>query len=84
MTEDNTIRAPAIWASYIINGDASGMNDVEIAACAAYLGRALPEGAAIVSCADNSHFSWNYDLYGGTAQGGDLLEYFYIVRPRRA
>lgn len=74
-----TITGAAYWASYIINGDDSGLEPDEKALCDAWLARELEEGERVVSCGDESRFSWSYDLYTGTdAAGGDLLEYVVL------
>jgi hypothetical protein len=79
MTEVRKILGAAHWASYLINGDASGLMPEEKELCDAWLARELGSGEDIVSCEDESHFSWNYGLYtGADCAGGDLLEYMVI------
>jgi len=64
---------PAYWASYLINGDASGITDEEKQAADAHL---EAEGIVhVIDCADEAYFSWSYDLHGGICSGGDLLDY---------
>ena len=71
-----TIKGAAYWAPYLINGDASGMEDNEIALCDAWHERELEPGECIVSCSDEAEFSWAYGLHtGADCAGGDLLEY---------
>lgn len=79
-----TIKGAACWASYIINGDASGLEPREKAVCDAWLKHELCDGEEIVDCADESHFSWHYALHTGQSeiQGGDLLEYM-VLETRR-
>lgn len=47
----------AYWASYLINGDASGLDDREIAACDAWLARIQPseagQHASISDCGES-------------------------------
>ena len=72
-----TVRAPAYMASYLVNGDASGVTAEEILAVEEWL-----EGLEILDVARDAegdcldpHFTWSFDLYGGTARGGDVLDY---------
>jgi hypothetical protein len=68
-----TAKGSAYWASYLINGDASGINPEEQALADAWLER---EGGSVVSCEDEPFFSWFYGFHtGADCQGGDLLEY---------
>ncbi len=65
---------PVYWASYLINDDASGLEDGEQSVCDAYLEQ---QGFKEIFLDNNeeSYFSWSYNLYGGNASGGDLLNY---------
>jgi len=66
-------KMPAHWASYLINGDASGLTLEERSQCNAYL---KAQGIAdVIGCDEEAHFSWSFSLYGGDAEGGDLLNY---------
>jgi hypothetical protein len=66
----DVIEAPQHWASYLINGDSSGLNDHEIALADRYF-----EGFDVVNCADEGRFTWSYDLYGDPRyKGGTVLE----------
>lgn len=85
--ETTTIKAPSHWASYFINGDASGLTDKEQAQADAWLAR---EQVEIIDVADDEngepqepHFSWNVQLYAPEVdyRGGDLLEYVAINQP---
>jgi hypothetical protein len=72
-----TYELPACWASYIINGDDSGIDSDEKEQANAFPARNnLP---APVSCSDESHFSWTNDSGNGLA--GDVLEYTFLVEP---
>jgi len=76
MAQVRTLTGAAYWASYLINGDASGLEPAEKALCDAWLQRELETGEAIVSCDDESRFSWSYDLHtGADCRGGDVLDY---------
>ena len=71
----DTIDMPAHWASYLINGDASGLDDAEQAACDAYTREHVYAHAwSIVGCSDESHFG----RFAGL--GTDLLTY-ELLRP---
>lgn len=57
----------ACWASYFINGDASGLSDEERALTDAWWDRELGPNSAIVDCGE-PYFTWHYDLYTGAAR----------------
>ena len=76
-----TITAPAYWASYFVNSDASGLSVEEKTQADAWLAR---EGVKIVDVvryddgeATESRFTWSYRLYNPEADccGGDVLDY---------
>jgi hypothetical protein len=80
MTQTHTVIGSAYWAPYLINGDASGLNDDEIAWCDAWYARELSSDEDIVDC-DEPYFSWSYGFYTGCPfTGGDLVEYIVIKR----
>jgi hypothetical protein len=65
----------AHWASYFINGDASGLSDDERKQADAWFERELGPNDAIVDCGE-AYFTWHYDLYTGTGyRGGDVVDY---------
>jgi hypothetical protein len=62
----------AYWASYLINGDASGMSDEERRLADAWLARV---GGEVVDCGE-PFFTWSYGLHtGADCAGGDVVEY---------
>ena len=65
----------AYWASYLINGDASGIDERNERLADNWL--ASHNAFEAVDCADESEFSWRYGDETGdeTCTGGDLLEY---------
>jgi hypothetical protein len=74
--EHTTITLPAFWASALVNGDTSGMNYEDLANMEAWLDKALAGGWYVVSdVEDSERFTWHYQLYGGTAKGGTVLDY---------
>lgn len=77
--EPATIQGSAHWASYLVNGDASGLTDSELAVCDAWLVQNALEHAPIVDCGE-PYFSWSYGLHtSADCQGGDLVEYTYLA-----
>ena len=74
------------WASYFINGDASGMEDEEIQAADAWFEK--NEVLDVIDVARDEDgeavepfFSGNYDLYADPRfRGGDLIEYVVILK----
>jgi hypothetical protein len=74
----STLIGSAYWASYLINGDNSGLNDFELAACDAWL---IQNDAthAIFADVGEPYFSWSYGLHtGASCAGGDLADYTLI------
>jgi hypothetical protein len=65
----------AVWASYLVNGDASGLSDEERGLADAWCERELGPNDAIVDCGE-PWFTWSYRLYTGDAcSGGDVVDY---------
>jgi len=65
---------PAHWASYLINGDASGISLVEKLECDAFLkshGLPMP-----VSCSDEEWFSWRNDA---NTLGGSVMDFTFLL-----
>lgn len=74
----HTITLPTFWASYLINGDASGLSESERLAIEDYLGREeIPRGAFVD--VGEARFTWHYQLYGGSCAGGEVSEYTYLA-----
>jgi hypothetical protein len=70
------ITAPSHWASYLINGDDSGMEPEEKAQCDAWIKR---EGVGLpVSCED-AGFIWNHDARVECPLGSDCQTYIFLV-----
>ena len=69
------VEAPSHWACYLINGDASGMDDAEIAACDEYF-----KGIRVLDCnPETERFTWSADLFGSTSKGDTVCEYTVVV-----
>jgi hypothetical protein len=66
--------APSVWASYLINGDASGIDDADIAACDAWYDSLRGE---IVDC-EAYGFVWRHDAYAFFPLGADCQAYTVI------
>lgn len=88
--EVDTITAPAFWASALVNGDLSSFDsgtreesERETAAYNAFVNRLAKDGWSVVDVARDEEtgeaqeprFTWSYALYGGTARGGDVVDY---------
>lgn len=78
--ETTVITAPAYWACAFVNGDISGMEDSEIEAFEAF--NESLDGWQIVDVArdddgesNEPRFTWSFALHGGTACGGEVLDY---------
>lgn len=67
-----TFTLPAYWASYIINGDSSGMDDSDIEECDAFMER---NGNPHFVDVSESYFSWRNDA---DSLGGDVCDYTAI------
>lgn len=73
--ETFTMPASAYWASYLVNSDASGLTDEELALADAWLTRQGLETADFWFV-EEPYFSWSYGLHtGAECAGGDLLDY---------
>ena len=68
-------RAPSAWASYLINGDASGIDDADIAACDAWIKR-VGLGAP-VDCEEYG-FLWSHDAMVECPLGADCAEFSFL------
>ena len=76
--------APAHWASYLINGDASGLEPGEASRADEYVQNLFPRSiVSVVDCGE-PFFSWSCDLYGGINAGGDLAEYTALTSRKPA
>jgi len=74
------VTGPAYWASYLVNGDDSGLEPEEKAAADAWQAKIAPYYVVDVARhedgeGEDPRFTWSYDLHGGTASGGDVIDY---------
>jgi hypothetical protein len=74
------ITGPSYWASYLINGDASGITPEEKAHADAWLAR--NEVLNVVDCEEEGRFTRHYQLYDPLADctGGDVIDYTCEVK----
>lgn len=70
------LTAPSAWASYLINGDASGIDAADIAAVEAWLER---EGLGLPCDCEDAGFHWHHDAYVEMPLGADCQTYTFIV-----
>ncbi len=83
--ETTTATAPAHWACYLINGDASGFDysntpsdaagDRDKAECDAWLDRLAEDGWYVVSCEDDEEPWFSRYNDAGTRLAGDVITY---------
>lgn len=84
MIEVETCIGPAQWASYLVNGDASGFDyyntptdnagDRDQAACDAWVEYLARDGWYVVSAEGESYFDDRY-IFGVGLFAGDVIEY---------
>ena len=72
-----TATAPSAWASYLINGDDSGIEPEDKAACDAWIAR---EGLGLPCSCDDAGFMWRHDAYNECPLGADCQEYTFLIR----
>jgi hypothetical protein len=77
--ETDTADAPACWASYLINGDASGLTDAEEAECDRWV-EGLGSGWSVVDCSEEPHFGRFWFAAEGRELGCDLVTYTLLKR----
>ena len=73
---------PAHWAAYLINGDADTLDDAEAERVDAYVESLRGDAKYIditIDAEAEPYFSWAFEIYGGDARGGDLLDYTIII-----
>jgi hypothetical protein len=69
--------APSAWASYLINGDSSGIDAEDIAAADRFVSEVL--GAPAVDCED-AGFCWNHSASHIMPLGADCQRYAALVK----
>lgn len=70
------------WASYFINGDASGLTSEEKAQADAWLAQQAP-WYPVADIEDSDRFTWFYELHTGIpCAGGNVTDYImHMVTP---
>lgn len=68
--------APSHWASYLINGDDSGLESSERQAADAWIAR---EGMGMPASCDDAGFCWNHDAEVEAPYGADCQTYVFLV-----
>lgn len=76
MPNFDQIDAPAHWASYLVNADATGIDDADAKAADRYF-----KGFCVVDVSEDTWFSGCADLYGSTSKGDTLATYTVQVLP---
>jgi hypothetical protein len=71
--------APSHWASYLINGDASGLTNEDHKACDAWLD-SLEIVYGPVDCSSESYFTSWHDAWAQCPYAGDVLEYTFVTK----
>jgi hypothetical protein len=71
------LTAPSTWATYLINGDASGLEPHEKAMADAWLDR---EGLGIPASCEDAGFCWTHDAFIECPLGTDCEEYSFLVK----
>lgn len=71
-----TATAPDAWASYLMNGDASGIDDTDKAQADAWIER---EGLGLPVSCDDAGFMWRHDAFTECPLGAECQEYLFLV-----
>lgn len=78
MTQVTHVILPEHWASFLINGDGSGLTDKERLQAAQQADLATERGEWSIVDVSDGWFSWHYPLYdlsAGAPAGGQVAEY---------
>jgi hypothetical protein len=76
---NKTFTLPSYWACYLINGDASGMEDDEIKEVDDWLKSS--NAGSCVGCSEESEFKHRNDANN---LGADCLDYYFLYHPKSA
>jgi len=77
-----TVTLPAFLASALVNGDETGLEPNDEKVLAQVLATLKADNLEVYDVvrdadgnADEARFTWSYRLYGGDANGGDVLDF---------
>lgn len=71
------LTAPSYWASYLINGDASGLRDGEERDIDSWLAEMAPDWGSPVGVSEDSEFLWYHSACMWVG-GSDCLTYIFM------
>lgn len=71
-----TLIGPSHWASYLINGDVTGLEPEDVAKCDAWLMR---EGVGACLTCDDAGFCWHHDADRELPLGTDCQTYTFAM-----
>jgi hypothetical protein len=78
--EVDLVTGPAFLASALVNGDTSGLSPKDLE-CLHRFEAKLGQWYVVDVAAGEPRFTWSFDLYGGDARGGDVIDYVVHRRP---
>lgn len=79
MIRTTTSTAPAHWASYVNDGDATGISEADINACDAWLLRLAVDGWSVLMASDGEDPYFAYENDAGTL-ACDVVGYVLVKR----
>lgn len=71
------ITAPSAWASYLINGDATGLCMQDIEQADSWIER---QGVGLPVACEDAGFMWKHDAFTECPLGADCQTYLFIIR----
>lgn len=75
--ETITLSAPACWASYLINGDASGLEPQDKIACDQWI--QTEDIGLPLDCSEEEYFAWGHDAFHFMPVGATCLDYTFAL-----
>lgn len=72
---DDELEGPAVWASALVNGDFSGLDDEDGRLCVKWVDALSAEGWSIVSTRGRTFFSRGFQAFGYDFDQGDMIRY---------
>jgi hypothetical protein len=78
----STVTLPAHWASFLVNGDASGLEPGEASRITQHLDNVLEPDWRVIDVSRDGEgealeprFTWSFRLHGSDAEGGNVLDF---------